>query len=149
MKGKSVGGYRPPDQRSGGGHRRSAPRRGHYERNRDRYRTVLENLSSIIVDPRGYLGSLKTYAREEYRRRVRLAVAGIAFLMGSLFLLFVFLSFAFLSGFLYLDRFIMNPALTSFLLALSALLLFFIFAYVALRQLRGVGEFRQRPPSAP
>jgi ABC-type nickel/cobalt efflux system permease component RcnA len=117
---------------------RSLRARAHYERNRDRYRPLLENLAAVILDPAGYFRAVRSFIGEEYRRRVGTAFSATLLLVTAVILLIAFIVLFFISAFLFLDDHVRNPAASAFLLAWAAVVLFFIVVRLSLQRYRNI-----------
>lgn len=115
----------------------------HYKRNRERYYPVFENLSEILLDPRAYFQALRQFMSEEFHRRVGSVVRGGLLLVAAGVLTVGALFFFLLSGFLYLNSIIGNPALSAFILGWAALVLLFVLGFFSVQQFRSAGSRRR------
>jgi fatty acid desaturase len=117
---------------------RSVRARTHYERNREKYRPILENLAAVILDPAGYFKAFRSFVGEEYHRRAGTAMSASLLFVTAVVLLVAVIVLLFFSAFLFLDDFLQNPALSAFLLAWVAVLVFFIVVRLSLQRYRDV-----------
>ncbi len=110
----------------------------HYERNRKKYRTILENLAALILDPAGYTAAFRSFLSEEARRRLSSAMTATLLFVAAAVLLVAVIVFFLASAFLFLDDIVRNPALTALVLAWTSVLLFFLLIRLSMRRYQDV-----------
>lgn len=115
----------------------------HYERNRERYYPLFENLSEVLLDPRAYFQALRQFMSEEFHRRVGSVVRGTLLLVAAAVLVAAALGFFLFSSFLYLNTLLANPALSAFAVGWAALILLFVLGFFSMKQFRSAGSPRQ------
>lgn len=115
----------------------------HPNRRGTRYRPILENLATFIVDPKGYLTGVRSFLSDQYQWRASRAFSGTLLFIAAIFLLLLSIFLLAMAAYFFLEEQLKRPAVSALILGWVLILIFFLVSWLSIKRYKDVAGPRR------